>query len=389
MDNFYARYPVTGGGVTSLNGETGAITLVGGTDITITPSGQNITISSTGQSTTLTNAHIWVGNAINMATDVPVSGDLSLVNTGAFTIVPLAVTNGKIADATIDLTTKVTNILPIANGGTGSATTSQNFAFIGPTSGSGAPSFRLLTSGDIPALPYANTALSNLASTAVNDNIIPDSAASHNLGALGFAWNQLFVLALADNAGVTSVDVANRQLVDSAAISTVDWSAAGMLKIMADVHVTPVGGSASSIFLFDNAADFSARVKAPASISANTLFQLPPDNGTNGFSLQTNGSGVTSWAAQSTATNNKETFVLTGTDITNQYVDLAHVAKTNSVNFMVKGAGSLLEGASYDYSVSYTGGAGGNTRITFLNDLATGGLAALIAGDVVQVQYEY
>jgi hypothetical protein len=49
-DNFYARYPVNGGGVTSLNGETGAVNLVAGSNITITPVGQNITIASTGAS---------------------------------------------------------------------------------------------------------------------------------------------------------------------------------------------------------------------------------------------------------------------------------------------------------------------------------------------------
>lgn len=86
--------------------------------------------------------------------------------------------------------------------------------------------------------------------------------------------------------------------------------------------------------------------------------------------------------------NEKATFVLAAGDITNQYVDLSHVAKTNSINLIVKNAGAMLEGASYDYSVSYTGGAGGNTRINFLNDLATGGASALVATDVIQVQYE-
>lgn len=43
----------------------------------------------------------------------------------------------------------------IAKGGTGAATTSQNYAFIGPTSGSGAPSFRALVAGDIPTLTAA------------------------------------------------------------------------------------------------------------------------------------------------------------------------------------------------------------------------------------------
>ena len=101
-------------------------------------------------------------------------------------------------------------------------------------------------------------------------------------------------------------------------------------------------------------------------------------------------SGSPAWAAAgASSTPNKETFVLSGTDITNQYIDLAQVASTGSILFQVKGAGALLEGASYDYSVSYTGGAGGNTRITFLNDLATGGGAALVATDVVQVNYIY
>lgn len=127
--------------------------------------------------------------------------------------------------------------------------------------------------------------------------------------------------------------------------------------------------------------NLAASVKASdINSQASTSGQILTANGTGGATF-------TSPAASST--QNKETFVLSGTDITNQYVDLGHVALTNSVIFMVKGAGSLLEGASYDYSVNYTGGAGGNTRITFLNDLATGGAAALVATDVVQVNYVY
>ncbi|RZA04427.1 MAG: tail fiber domain-containing protein, partial [Proteobacteria bacterium] len=38
-----------------------------------------------------------------------------------------------------------------ANGGTGAASTSQNFIFAGPASGSGAPSFRALAASDLPA----------------------------------------------------------------------------------------------------------------------------------------------------------------------------------------------------------------------------------------------
>lgn len=85
----------------------------------------------------------------------------------------------------------------------------------------------------------------------------------------------------------------------------------------------------------------------------------------------------------------KETFTLSAGDITNQYIDLAQVAATNSIDVKVKGGPTIIEGASHDFSVSYTGGVGGKSRISFLNDLATGGVAALVAGDVVQIMYEY
>lgn len=80
-------------------------------------------------------------------------------------------------------------------------------------------------------------------------------------------------------------------------------------------------------------------------------------------------------------------YVLTGTDITNQYIDLPDVAADGSVDFIVAGAGAQVEGASYDYSVNYTGGASSKTRITFQGGLATGGASALVATDVVTVHY--
>ncbi|NDC56051.1 MAG: hypothetical protein EBZ69_04460, partial [Alphaproteobacteria bacterium] len=50
---------------------------------------------------TLTNSYIWVGNASNAAAAVAVSGDVTLVNTGAITIGTGAVTSTKILDGTI------------------------------------------------------------------------------------------------------------------------------------------------------------------------------------------------------------------------------------------------------------------------------------------------
>ena len=77
------------------------------------------------QSTALTTNHILVGSA-GVATDVAMSGDATIVSSGALTIANLAVTNAKIANATIDLTTKVTGILPLANGGTNNSSWTAN-----------------------------------------------------------------------------------------------------------------------------------------------------------------------------------------------------------------------------------------------------------------------
>ena len=69
----------------------------------------------------LTSAHLFVGNGSNVATDVAVSGDLTLANTGAFTIANSAVTTAKIANNAVDgtkiaLTSQVTGSIMYYNG---------------------------------------------------------------------------------------------------------------------------------------------------------------------------------------------------------------------------------------------------------------------------------
>lgn len=80
---------------------------------------------------------------------------------------------------------------------------------------------------------------------------------------------------------------------------------------------------------------------------------------------------------------NKENITLSSTDITNQYVDLAHLILANSLDIVVSG---LIQTEGTDYTLSTVGGV---TRVTFAGDLATGGNAALVAGDIVHAKYEY
>lgn len=79
----------------------------------------------------------------------------------------------------------------------------------------------------------------------------------------------------------------------------------------------------------------------------------------------------------------REVLTLNGTDISNGFVDLAQPALASSIQ--VTPVGGLEQEPGIDFTEALTGGAGGNTRITFAGDLA----AELIAGDKLIIYYEY
>jgi len=79
-----------------------------------------------------------------------------------------------------------------------------------------------------------------------------------------------------------------------------------------------------------------------------------------------------------------EIFVLTGTDISNQYVDLTKVASRNSIS--VKPTGAPMQVETSDFSLNYTGGTGSKTRLTFVGDMANP--AVLKDGDSLYINYQ-
>jgi len=143
MDNFYAVYVGashgTGSGVSSLNGLTGALTLVAGSGISITPAGSNITIAATGfVSNTLAQNHIFVGNASNVATDVPMTGDVNIAFSAGNGVTSLVATSNSTLTTLSALSlpvSQLTGILPIANGGTNSSTALNNHRVMISSSG--------------------------------------------------------------------------------------------------------------------------------------------------------------------------------------------------------------------------------------------------------------
>ena len=149
MSSQYVDLPLSGssGGVTSLNSLTGALTIVAGSGITVTPSGSNITIAATGggsgtvtsvsvvsangfagtvatatstpaitistsvtglisgngtaiSAAALTSGNIYVGSASNLPASVTMSGDATIVASGALTLATVNTNTGSFGSST-------------------------------------------------------------------------------------------------------------------------------------------------------------------------------------------------------------------------------------------------------------------------------------------------
>lgn len=110
-----------------------------------------VTLNAKGLATAASNTSIQIAESqvTNLVTDLAgkqptgnyitdLTGDVTATGPGsvAATIANLAVTNAKIANSTIDLTTKVTGVLPVANGGTNSSTALSNNRVMQSSTGS-------------------------------------------------------------------------------------------------------------------------------------------------------------------------------------------------------------------------------------------------------------
>jgi hypothetical protein len=150
----------------------------------------------------LADGAITTAKIANTAVDLTtkVTGLLPTIN-----IADAAITTAKIANSAVDLSTKVTGILPTSKGGTGTITATANTFFATPDGTSGAPSFRGILASDIP---------SDLSSYIQSTPMSPQSASidiggGARIGGRGIIGNDLYVNNIYMGIGGTSQNNTN------------------------------------------------------------------------------------------------------------------------------------------------------------------------------------
>lgn len=133
----------------------------------------------------------------------------------------------------------------------------------------------------------ANTELSNLTTTAINASLLFDTDSSYDIGAASERVVNLYAM------NIRSGDV--QLLLTGTGVSL--NSSGGFVDIEApEVVLHNVGVTATALSFADAANAFSVKIKAPDSLSANSVYELPEDYGTAGQVLtDVAGDGVLSW----------------------------------------------------------------------------------------------
>ncbi len=124
-------------------------------------------------------------------------------------------------------------------------------------------------------------------------------------------------------------------------------------------------------------------IKAPphAQFSGNPVFQLPPNGGTNGYFLTTNGSGVTSWSAMTIANDS-----IDSQHYVDGSIDTAHVGDSQITNAKIDSmSASKLTGAlpAIDGS-SLTGIASGTDINNLVNNIAVLGFKLAVQNSLTK-----
>lgn len=282
---------------------------------------------------------------------------------------------------------------PVTSSGTLSATLasqSQNLVFSSPNGSSGAPSFRSLVASDIPSLSgiYATTSLSNISSVAIPDfvNILPASDSVVDLGSAVKRFLSLFVSDVKTTTIRTSdsdpyvINVSGTSLSGFTGGITSFWGG-----VWTSPNTTGNGMSFEKKVRFCNSCAHTGsnyiEFGPPASFTGPLLFTLPPNNGTSGYVLSTDGAGITSWIAQSSAITQLTGDVTAGPGSGSQAATVARIrGVTVSATSPTSGQSLAYNSTSTQWEPQTVAGTGANTALSNLTTTAINQTALIFAG---------
>jgi hypothetical protein len=290
-------------------------------------------------STTLANGNILIGNGINVATAVTVSGDAALSNAGVLTLANTAVSAGTYSSVTVDGKGRVT-------GGT-NPTVVTGVSVTAPVTIAGTAAVPLI------GMPAATGAVDGYLSSA----------------------------------NFTTFNNKQNAITSATDITTGSITTSKQNGLNVNPFAVGAGNTGEARFyeLVANGTNYTG-FKSPDVLAGNVIYILPVSDGTSGQVLTTNAAGVLSWSSipSSMAPNGAAGGDLTGTypNPTINNANLIALKSYNTNGFLVQTAANTFTGRSVVGTanrVTMTDGNGvsGNPTI----NVDTGLLPSPVAGD--------
>jgi hypothetical protein len=237
---------------------------------------------------TLASADIFVGNGSNVATAVALSGDATLSNAGALTLATINSNVGSFTLASITVNAKGL-ITAASSGGSGfvSSITGTAHQVIASAS-TGAVTLSTPQNIDTNSTPtFANLTLSN-----TTNQLVLGTTNTVTLSSTAPSVSRTYTIPDAGAAANVVLDAGNYTIGGT-------WTFNNSITL----------ASSKALILTDNTTH-TVTVKATNSTTSYTL-SLPTTAGTNGYVLQTDGSGNTSWVTQTSGSGTVTSVAMT------------------------------------------------------------------------------